>query len=209
MSNSSSDLTEDTRERLLRAAAELFAEGGYEGTSVKELAQRAEVNVSLVSYHFGGKEGLFKACLEQVGDEGLRIAERTLKPPVGGEELRLRLRMFVEEMIQLHLTKPMQMRILHRECDLQSSVAQEIFRNKFHPIFETLTRFIESARQNGFLKKDLNPAIAAMLLFGSILHPIKMQNQTRNFLGVSIQDVDFREQVIDHVVTLFLRGFSA
>src|SRR3954463_2442137 len=88
---------EDTRERLIRAAAQLFAEKGFEGASVKELAQEAGVNVSLVSYHFGGKEGLFKACLEQFGKEGLGIAERVLTPPSSAEELEIRLKLFIEE----------------------------------------------------------------------------------------------------------------
>ena len=56
-----SSSAEDTRERLIRAAAQLFAEKGYEGASVKELAQEAGVNVSLVSYHFGGKDGLYRS----------------------------------------------------------------------------------------------------------------------------------------------------
>src|SRR4051812_45232063 len=119
--NSSS---EDSRERLLKAAAQLFAEGGYEGTSVKELAQAAGVNVSLVSYHFGGKEGLLKTCLEQFGRERFGIVQRILKQPAAsGEEFKLKLKMFIEEMIEFHLAKPFHTRILHRECDLQSSVA--------------------------------------------------------------------------------------
>ncbi len=55
--------THDSRTALLSAARYVFAEKGYEGTTVKELADRAGVNVSLVSYHFGGKEGLYKECI--------------------------------------------------------------------------------------------------------------------------------------------------
>ncbi len=53
-----------TRRALLEAAAVLFAEHGFEGVSVEDVADRARVNKALVSYHFGGKRGLYVAVLE-------------------------------------------------------------------------------------------------------------------------------------------------
>ncbi len=55
--------SEATREALLSAGATLFAEGGFDGTSVDEIARRARVNKAMISYHFGGKEGLYGAIL--------------------------------------------------------------------------------------------------------------------------------------------------
>ena len=54
----------DTRERLLAAAAELFAERGIEGSSVDAIAERAERTSGAVYDHFEGKEGLLFALLE-------------------------------------------------------------------------------------------------------------------------------------------------
>jgi TetR/AcrR family transcriptional regulator len=199
---------EDTRERLIRAAAQLFAEKGYEGASVKELASVAGVNVSLVSYHFGGKEGLFKAALEQFGKEGLGAAERILTPPASAEELQIRLKLFIEEAYRIQLSQPQLCRIRHRECDLQSPIALDIFKNTFHRVFEKLAGFVESARKKGLLKEDLNAQIATIQLFGALVHPIRMAPIAKETLGVSIYDAPFREQVIEHLVTLFLRGFG-
>src|SRR3954469_18018669 len=54
---------EATRERILEAAGELFAADGYAHTTAKAVADRAEVGVSLINYHFGGREGLYRAVL--------------------------------------------------------------------------------------------------------------------------------------------------
>lgn len=54
----------DTRQRLLDAAAELFAERGIEGASVDAIAERAERTSGAVYDHFGGKDGLLFALLE-------------------------------------------------------------------------------------------------------------------------------------------------
>lgn len=54
----------DTRQRLLDAAAELFAERGIDGSSVDAIAERAERTSGAIYDHFGGKEGLLFALLE-------------------------------------------------------------------------------------------------------------------------------------------------
>ena len=53
-----------TRRALLAAGARLFSEKGYAAVSVEDLARRAGVNKALISYHFGGKRGLYAAVLE-------------------------------------------------------------------------------------------------------------------------------------------------
>jgi AcrR family transcriptional regulator len=53
-----------TRHALLRAGAQLFPRKGFNGVSVEDLAGRAGVNKALISYHFGGKRGLYVAVLE-------------------------------------------------------------------------------------------------------------------------------------------------
>lgn len=52
-----------TRERILEAAGELFAADGYAQTTAKAIADRAEVALPLINYHFDGREGLYRAVL--------------------------------------------------------------------------------------------------------------------------------------------------
>jgi AcrR family transcriptional regulator len=57
--------SEDTRERLLNAAEQLFAEHGISGTTLRALTLAAKVNLAAVHYHFGSKEGLLDAVVER------------------------------------------------------------------------------------------------------------------------------------------------
>ena len=52
-----------TRERILEAAGELIGANGYAQTTAKAVADRAEVSLTLINYHFGGREGLYRAVL--------------------------------------------------------------------------------------------------------------------------------------------------
>ena len=55
--------SEITRERVMKAAERLFAERGYEGTSVRAIVAKARVNQAAINYHFAGKEGLYREVL--------------------------------------------------------------------------------------------------------------------------------------------------
>ena len=55
--------SEITRERILKAAERLFAERGYDATSVRAIVEKARVNQAAINYHFAGKEGLYREVL--------------------------------------------------------------------------------------------------------------------------------------------------
>ena len=57
------DTAQVTRQRLLEAALILFAEKGFDGTGIREIAAQAKANSAMVQYHFGGKTGLYAAAL--------------------------------------------------------------------------------------------------------------------------------------------------
>jgi AcrR family transcriptional regulator len=55
----------DPRELLIEAAIRLFAERGYAGTSVRQLAEATSLNIAAVNYYFGGKQELYAAALRR------------------------------------------------------------------------------------------------------------------------------------------------
>lgn len=56
---------QERREQLLLIGRELFAERGFEATSIEEIAQRAKVSKPVVYEHFGGKEGLYAVVVDR------------------------------------------------------------------------------------------------------------------------------------------------
>jgi AcrR family transcriptional regulator len=55
--------SEVTRERITKAAERLFAERGYDGTSIRAIVAKARVNQAAINYHFDGKDGLYREVL--------------------------------------------------------------------------------------------------------------------------------------------------
>jgi TetR/AcrR family transcriptional regulator, regulator of cefoperazone and chloramphenicol sensitivity len=74
---------ETTRSRLLDAAEDLFAERGYDAVGIREIADRAGVNLSGIKYHFGSKRGLYLETIRRSMDErGSAAAWDLLREPI-------------------------------------------------------------------------------------------------------------------------------
>lgn len=65
----------DTREQIRRVALELFAEQGYEKTSLREIAERLEVTKAALYYHFKTKEDIVASLFEDFHAEALELLE--------------------------------------------------------------------------------------------------------------------------------------
>ncbi len=112
--------SEITRERILRAAERLFAEHGYDGTSIRAIVGKARVNQAAVNYHFAGKDGLYRevlrASFRALTEQQLAHAEesksqsreaalgefvrRQLRPLAASDELSRHIRIFNWEAVR-------------------------------------------------------------------------------------------------------------
>lgn len=80
----------ETRERLLRAAIEVFAERGYDAATIREICRRADANVAAVHYHFGDKQRLYLSIFGTAFDL-MRERRSAFLPPQAPPEERLRI----------------------------------------------------------------------------------------------------------------------
>lgn len=201
--------TDKTRSALLEAAVRLFAKKGFDGTSVKDISDLAGANVSLVSYHFGGKEGLYKTCLEQFGKNRLAATERLLQPPRTREEANLRIEMFIDDMLIWFEEEPELCAIVQRESDMGFPHARDVFHSTFLKVFSTFVTFIRSGQKEGFLRSDFEPHIAASLMFGGLISMIRKDEMTKKTFGFSIQDPIYRKKMKTQVCRMFFEGLVA
>lgn len=196
----------DTRESLMNAAKKVFAQHGFEGATVKAIAEAAGVNISLVSYHFHGKEGLFRACFEQVGKQRLASAQRTLQPVSSLEEFRVRLKIYAEDFFLFNLEEPEVSTLLHRECVGEMPLTKDIFRETFLKSFDLLTGFFQDAQQKGILRSDLNPFLTGGLYFGGLIHVARTHHMVQEIYGFSLSDKAYRDQLIEASLQGLLLG---
>lgn len=196
----------DSRMCLLQAAKRIFGCKGFEGATVKDLADEAGVNVSLVSYHFGGKEGLYKTSIESFALERVEVAERILAPASTKEEFKLRLKLFAEDMIDIQAKESDACQLVMRSMDTLDPIALEVFTKVFQRIFRAFQNFVEKARQAGFLKQDLDTEIVAGIMFGSLVHQLRAQKLIKALGSRSLDEPQHKANFIEHWVSCHTEG---
>ena len=194
-------------ERLLTAAAELFATRGYEGASVRAICAAAETNLNAVNYHFGNKQTLYAAVIEGVGERRLASAKRILATPASSQvELETRLVLYAEETLVAWLEEPGVLTILQAEM-------MQGFRNcgpeAMADLMEqgrVLVGFLQAAKDSGLLRSDVDVDIVAGG-FSERLHSQVMYADTLlQQYGTSIADPTYRRHWVRQVVRLALHG---
>lgn len=94
----------NTKDRILGAAEELFAQHGFAGTSLRQVTSRADVNIAAVNYHFGSKENLvnevFRRRMDEMSEQRLnRLREAQENRP---GELEALLAAFIQPALALN-----------------------------------------------------------------------------------------------------------
>ena len=197
---------EKSRALLLDAAKKLFARSGFDGTTVREIATEAGVNLSLVSYYFKGKEGLYLSCVEEFGQARLAAAERLLQPIKGYEELRTRLSIAIEETFRQQFEQPELTAIIQREVDSNLPIARTVFENTFLKSFESWVQFFKDAQDAGIVRKDLDSQILTHTLQGALISFFRMDRLILHYRNLSLVDLNYRKKVIHNLVEVFLKG---
>jgi AcrR family transcriptional regulator len=195
----------DSKEILYRVALKQFAQKGFDGASVKSIAQEAKMNVSLISYYFEGKEGLLREALERFGNERLQDARNLLTPPESVEDMRVKLRVWLLQFLNCHVDDPHVCGILHRENPLEKKFMFEVFQKTFLKSFEAVAEFFRQAKKRHLIR-DLDPMFLAASFFANVIHLGKNQKLQQMIMGVSIQDEKYRSLVADQIIDLHFFG---
>ncbi len=91
-----------SRERILDAAERVFARGGFDGATIRDIASEADVPVGLVHHHGGGKEALFGAVIDRRADTISQLRLQALEQARAADALTTKaiLRSFIEPYVE-------------------------------------------------------------------------------------------------------------
>jgi AcrR family transcriptional regulator len=152
----------ERREQLLDVGRRLFAEKGFEGTSVEEIASHAEVSKPVVYEHFGGKEGLYAVVV----DREIRILLDAITASLGtSNHPRILLEQAASALLGYIETSTDGFRILVRD----SPVAQST--GTFASLISDVASQVEYLLADEFRRRNLDPKTAplyAQMLVGMV-----------------------------------------
>jgi len=206
MSHNENQNSDPARVGLLKAAGQLFGDRGFDGTTVRDIAGLANVNISLVSYYFQGKEGLYQACIEEFAKNRQAKVEEILVHAQSAEEFRIRLRILAEEMISFLQERPEACKIMMREIDAGLPLAGKIFESTILLPFKVMIDFLVNAQKKGFIRKDVDPMFVAMSVQGIIFHLHRTEIIRERYFKQSLKDPKVKKHTIDQLMGIILEG---
>ncbi len=147
-----SERSEGARARILRVALELFSAKGFDGCGLRELAAAARVNHSLVLYHFGSLEGLWKEVVGELVEEFRRRVQQRLAG-LSAVDPVTRLRIAAEDFIRFSIEKPELHRIMTLEGRRSTGRLTWLVETYLKPMFEETAAVIGRGQAEGTVRR--------------------------------------------------------
>ena len=187
----------DARSRILAAARDIFYENGYDGATTRLIAQKAEVNEVTIFRHFGNKENLFMAVVNEYST-AFSITDMTKVPPVTDPRLGL-----------ITMGKDLYSALSERRKEVITLLCEsnhnDIVKNVMVKIPQNIQKnfatFFENQINNGNFKNH-DPRLLATAFMGMFFSLVVF----KNFLGGEISVDLSSDNIVEHYVTIFLDG---
>jgi TetR/AcrR family transcriptional regulator, regulator of cefoperazone and chloramphenicol sensitivity len=216
MSARATDPSHDSRRRLIEAAILTFAEKGFDGAGIREIARRAKANSALVAYHFCGKEGLYLEALKAIFTrKASPVSQLAGLPPGGSPEGRQAalqgfqdyIRAFLHELMSCDGSDPVDeaaMILMAREMQSPRRASSALLLEHLQPYVTYLTACLQALR----------PDLGEEEVFAMGVSIQGLMIHFRNSLGIirllrSNPDYpEDMERVIRHHTAFCLRGLG-
>jgi TetR/AcrR family transcriptional regulator len=208
MKNSRKEKSDKTSERILVAARKVFAESGYSGAHVDEIAVRAGVNKATIYYQIGDKDTLYANVIHQViGNAAQGIADAVEKADHPEEKLRVYINCIAANVDKNPELPPIMMREVASDgAHLPRVVVEDIV-----SVLTILFGILEEGRKKGIFA-DAAPFLIHMMIVGTILFykkalPIK-DRQSWLPDAIKAHDKKIKGSLGDEVAKLVLKAIE-
>ncbi len=161
------------RDQILLAAQEIFAERGFKGATIREVADKAGIASSLIFYYFKNKTALYEAVFQSFFDQLEELIQQNLSLDLD----RLgQLRQFLFTLTDYAQEHRNMMRILLREIIDNGRLLKKVAQEYFNPLYRTAVAFLQEGKREA-LFREVDPlhyihSFIGLNLFFFVAEPI-------------------------------------
>ncbi|WP_042491990.1 TetR/AcrR family transcriptional regulator [Aequorivita sublithincola] len=154
--------------QILEVAEKLFAENGFDGTSVRQISKEADVNVAMISYYFGSKEKMLEALLDyRLADFKIQIESILSKETKYLEK--------IDEIVALVVMRVHKNRRTHKIVNFEYSkdsrnISFENYLKQKNENFKVIEAFVKKGQSEGVFSKELNIPLIVPTILGTYFH---------------------------------------
>lgn len=194
----------DKKQQIIEAAIELFSQKGFEGTSIRDLAAKADVNVAMVNYYFGSKEKLFEALVEVKAAS----ARGTLEELLNDKNLTSieKIDRIVDSYVERLFSHRMFHRLIHQELIMnQREALQDSITTLLLPNSLYIKSIINEGIENGQFKQ-VDVMLTMVSLMGTINQLLLSKKYCLKLLNKGDEYVPYDDPAFRQRVSVHLKG---
>ena len=171
---------------IMDVAERLFGSQGYDGTSVRDIAQEAGVNVAMISYYFGSKEGLLHSLFAARISAGRLVLEHLLNDTAMAplEKVEVFVNGLIDRMIDHHSFYQIMLRAdLSKDHEpIGTMIAELKLKN-----LELVTRLIREGQDKGAFRQDIDVPMMMMTIIGTIYQAATGSQYVKMSIGAALE----------------------
>ena len=189
----------------------LFSKQGLAGTSTRQIASKSKVNISMISYYFGSKEGLYKSIIEDFAHDItgnlIPILDSISTDTMTAETFRQGMMKIIENMVQVRVEYAEIHMMFEREKMNGMAVCSELSDSLFHPLIKRLTNLLMMAQKKKIARDDIDPDVFFVLLHEGIQNLYSyFQCQTKHSEQLNKKYSVNYKKIYDQVAKIYLEG---
>jgi AcrR family transcriptional regulator len=185
----------DKQVQIMETAEILFAEKGFNGTSVRDIAEKANVNLAMISYYFGSKDKLLEALFGYRG-EHLKLKMETM---IGDKQKSSfeKIDVLIDDYIEKIMNQQCFSRIMVREQVMNhTGITAELITQMKKRNQELISKLIHQGQKRGEFKKNIDIPLMMATLVGTANHVIATQHYYRDINNLqSMGDDEFQKHI--------------
>ncbi|RBM10691.1 TetR family transcriptional regulator [Prauserella sp. PE36] len=174
---------QQTRERLLEAAAAILTEKGYSGTRLGDIAKRAELQAPAIYYYYDSREALIEDVVRRGQQSAQAHVENALAQLPDGTPFLERIRCAVEEHLRVVLNLSDFTTAAIRNMGQLPEAMRKQIRSDHKSYGELWQRLFEEAQSNGEIRGDVDVTAARLLIIGAL-------NWSPEWWSTRVADID-------------------
>ena len=194
----------DTREALVTSARLLFAEKGYDGTSIRAITGAARANLGAVTYHFGSKAALYHEVLRRAVDPLRERIQTELEGPGTPMDRATRV---VDAYLAHFIDHPDLPRFLLQQVASGQTPPPPVM-DAMRGIAGAVSAVIVQGQQAGEIR-DGDPLLFVLSLISQPIYLALVQRPLAHVLGMDLSSPDAREGVRRHLLSFARAGLAA
>ncbi len=155
----------DKRERILRAATQIFAQHGFYKSTIAQIAKLANVADGTIYLYFKNKDDLLISLFEE---EMMKIIRRMKEEVAKEEGFQNKIRKFIQIHLEVIASNKELAEVLQIELRQSHKFMKEYMGSKLNDYLNIISSIIIQGQKNGEVRQDIIPGIAKRILFGAL-----------------------------------------